>query len=139
MVTVDFLISREPIVGVISYDADVGVRNTGRFQIANGALSIGIVVVKTRNCGCHYFIPFCRLLGGIDVAFEIDAYISCSSAFGSLSAPHAICILLQSGHVGIARTFDPALGLAFSEAVPSGYRRIRVVLTGAVDGVVVWA
>jgi hypothetical protein len=84
-----------------------------------------------------YFIPLCRILGGIDVAFEVDAHVARGAAFGSLAAPNPVCILLQSGNVRIAGTFDAALRLAFSEAVPPGDRGIRVVLIGAVDGVVV--
>src|SRR4051812_36884913 len=77
------------------------------------------------------------LLGAVDVALKIDADRSNRSALAGLAAPHTVVVLLQLGDVGVAGILDFRLGLSFGEAVAARDRSVGIILTGAVDRVVV--
>src|SRR4051812_8715433 len=77
------------------------------------------------------------LLRCVDVALKIDAHVGGGPAFAGLSAPNTVVVLFQIRNPGVAGFLNLRFGLAFGEAVTASYRRVRVVLSRAVDRVVV--
>src|SRR3954462_5689076 len=104
-------------------------RNARGLKAPYGALSVGIAVVKTRNCNGH--LGSFSLLGRVNVALELHTHGCGGSALAGLASPDTVVVLLQFGDVVVAGLLDLRLGLSFGEAVATRNRSIRIVLTRA--------